>query len=75
MARGNPGRVWTIKENGTLAISLNKEQTEETRAAGKVWVYATEVTQLSLFDELPAVKKNMRRLVALKDLELTGFYD
>lgn len=75
MARGNPGRIWEVIETGKLAFSYNIDQQQEFLSKRKILVYVTEVTQLSLFEDLPP-KENCRRV--LKDfdkLRCVGFMD
>lgn len=73
--RGNPGRIWQVKETGMLAFSYHKEQTHLFAAKGKVLVYITEVSQLSLFEDLPPVENCRRVLKDISTLKLVGFLD
>lgn len=73
--RSNPGRIWEVIETGKLAFSYNKEQDQKFLEKKKVLVYITEITQPSLFADVPP--KEQCRLV-LKDmdkLKLIGFMD
>jgi hypothetical protein len=75
MARGNPGRIWEVKETGKLAFSYHKEQTSEMAKLNKVLVYMTEVTQLSLFKDLPPVEQCGHVLKDVGKLKMIGFMD
>jgi hypothetical protein len=75
MARGNPGRVWEVKETGMLAFSYNKEQLPEFAAVKKVLVYITEKSQLSLFEDMPAKEQCRRVLKSIDTLKCIGFID
>lgn len=75
MARGNPGRIWEVIETGKLAFSYNKEQEPAFAKDKKVLVYVTEVTQISLFDEMPPKEQCRRVLKSIDKLKLIGFMD
>ena len=76
MARGNPGRIWQIKETDQIAFSYNKEQLSEFKALNKILIYVTTVTQLSLFTGLVANKEHCQKtLKALDKLRPIGFID
>jgi hypothetical protein len=75
MARGNPGRIWEVIETGKVAFSYNKEQETKFSAMKKVLVYVTEVSQLSLFEDLPPVDACRRVLKDISKLKLVGFID
>lgn len=75
MARGNPGRVWEIKETKQLAFSYNKEQLKEFIQLKKVLVYVTDKTQLSLFEDMPAKETCQRVLKSIEKLKPIGFID
>jgi hypothetical protein len=75
MARGNPGRLWEVIETRKLAFSYNKEQLPEFREKKKVLIYLTEITQLSLFADLPPVEQCRRVLKDINKLKLIGFTD
>lgn len=73
--RGNPGRIWEIIETGKLAFSYHKEQQPEFAQKKKVLVYVTEVTQLSLFADLPDKEQCKRVLKDVDKLKPIGFID
>jgi hypothetical protein len=75
MARGNPGRIWQIKETGNLAFSYNKEQTAEFIKLNKVLVYVTEIVQPSLFADMPPKEQCQRVLKSVDKLKLIGYMD
>lgn len=71
----NPGRIWEVKETGQMAFSYNKEQEPQFAAQKKVLVYITEVTQLSLFDDMPPKEQCRRVLKDVSKLKMIGFMD
>jgi len=73
--RGNPGRIWEVIETGKLAFSYNKEQEQQFLDQKKILVYITEVTQLSLFKDLPPKEQCRRVLKDVSKLKLIGFMD
>lgn len=73
--RGNPGKIWEVIETGRLAFSYHKEQEPEFQIKKKVLVYVTEVTQLSLFADLPPKEQCKRVLKDVTTLKLIGFMD
>jgi hypothetical protein len=75
MARGAPGRMWEIKETGKIAFSYNSEQVPEIIAKNKLVVYVTEITQLSLFEDLPPKEQCRKVLKDITTLKLIGFLD
>jgi predicted nucleotidyltransferase len=75
MARGNAGRIYEVIETGKLAYSYNREQAPEFAQKRKVLVYVSEISQLSLFEDLPP-KEHCRRVLKDADkLKLVGFID
>lgn len=74
MAR-NPGRIYEVIATGKLAFSYNREQRPEFLQAKKVLVYITEVTQLSLFEDLPPVEQCRHVLKGFDTLKAVGFID
>jgi hypothetical protein len=75
MARGNPGRIWEIKETGKVAFSYNKEQQPEFASLKKILVYVTDVTQLNLFADMPPKEQCRKVLKSFETLKLIGFID
>lgn len=75
MARGNPGKIWQLKETEQLAFSYNKEQEAAFARENKVLIYVTQITQLSLFADMPAKEHCQRVLKSVHKLKLIGFLD
>lgn len=75
MTRGNPGRIWEVIETGKLAFSYHKEQLPEFAQQKKVLVYVTELTQLSIFEEVPPKEQCRRVLKDITKLKPIGFID
>lgn len=75
MARGSPGRIWEVIETGKLTFSYNKEQEQEFLLKNKILVYVTEITQLSLFEDLPPKEQCRRVLKDFDKLKPIGFID
>lgn len=73
--RGNPGKIWEISETGKLAFSYHKEQEPEFAKMKKVLVYITEITQLSLFEDLPPKEQCRKVLKDIDKLKHIGFID
>jgi len=73
--RGNPGKIWEIIETGKLAFSYHKEQQREFLEKKKILVYITEITQLSLFSDLPDKEQCRKVLKDIDKLKLIGFID
>lgn len=73
--RGNPGRIWEVIGTGKLAFSYNNEQQKKFMALNKLLVYVTEITQLSLFEDLPPKEQCRRVLKDLSKLKPIGFMD
>ena len=71
----NPGRIWEVKDTGRLAFSYNREQQPEFWQQKKVLVYITEVTQLSLFADLPPKEQCRRVLKSINKFKMVGFPD
>lgn len=71
----NPGKIWEIIETGKLAFSHHKEQRAEFAERKKVLVYITEITQLSLFLDLPDKEQCRKVLKDIDKLKLIGFID
>lgn len=75
MARNNPGKVWQVKETEQLAFSYNKEQEPEFVKLEKVLVYVTEITQLTIFEDVPPKEQCQRVLKSIQKLKLIGYLD
>ncbi len=74
MSRGNPWRIWEVKDTGKLAFSYNKEQQPE--FGTKVLVYITELsTQLNLFADVPPKDQCRHVLKEISKLKMVGFMD
>ncbi len=71
--RGNQGRIFEVIETGKLAFAYNKEQAPE--FGNRVLVYITEVTQMSLFADLPPKEQCRRVLKDITKLKMVGFID
>ena len=75
MARGNPGRIWKVKETEQLAFSYNKEQQPEFAKLNKVLVYVSQVVQPTLFSDIPPKEQCQRVLKSMDKLKLIGYMD
>jgi hypothetical protein len=71
----NPGRIWKVIETGKIAFSYNKEQEQKFMEQNKVLVYITEITQLSLFADLPPKEQCRRVLKDISKMQMIGFLD
>ena len=69
----NAGRIWEVIETGKLAFSYNSEQEQEFYSKNKILVYVTEITQLSLFEDLPPKEQCRRVLKDAAKLKPIGF--
>jgi hypothetical protein len=78
MARGNPGRIFTVKEGvheGKLVIAYHKDQAPEVAKAKKILAWVTvDVEQAALFE---GCQKQTSKQVLFdpSKLTLTGFID
>lgn len=76
--RGNPGRVYIVKEGvnkGKMLIAYNKDQEPRFTQAGKVVFWAeVPAPQTALFPEARQTVQE-KRLFSLSKLDLMGFID
>lgn len=61
--------------SGQLAFSYNKEQERQFAELQKVLVYVTQITQLTLFADMPPKEQCQRVLKSVQKLKLVGFLD